>query len=111
MSIRGLKNWVALTVLAAAILGVGAPNALASDRKIKQEVKPTYPELARRMNVGGVVKIEVVIAPNGTVKSAKALGGHPLLIEPSLDAAKKTKFEPASEETTQTLNFEFKKPE
>ena len=111
MSIRGLKNWVALTMLAVAILGVGAPTALASDRKIKQQIMPTYPELAKRMNVGGTVKIEVVIAPNGTVKSAKALGGHPLLIEPSLDAAKKTKFEPGPDETTQTINFDFKKPE
>ncbi len=111
MSISGMKKWVALTMLAVAILGVGAPSALAADRKIKQQVMPSYPELARRMNVGGTVKIEVVIAPNGTVKSAKALGGHPLLIEPSLEAAKKTKFEAGTEETTQTINFEFKKPD
>jgi TonB family protein len=106
-----MKKWVALTMLAIAIFGVGAPSALAADRKIKNEVKPTYPELAKRMNVGGAVKIEVVIAPNGTVKSAKALGGHPLLIEPSLDAAKKTKFEPGTDESTQVIVFNFAKPE
>jgi TonB family protein len=106
-----MKNWVALGILTVAMLGVGASSALAADRKIKSEVKPSYPELARRMNVGGAVKVEVVIAPNGTVKTAKALGGHPLLIEPSLDAARKTKFEPATEETTQVIIFNFSKPE
>jgi TonB family protein len=111
VSISGMKRWVALTMLTIAMLGVGASSAMAAERKIKSEVKPSYPELAKRMNVGGAVKIEVVIAPNGTVKSAKALGGHPLLIEPSLDAAKKTKFEPAAEESTQVIVFNFSKPE
>ena len=111
MSISRLKNWVALAVLAIAMLGVGASSAMAADRKIKSQAMPTYPELAKRMNVGGAVKVEVVILPNGTVKSAKALGGHPLLIEPSLDAAKKTKFEPGTEETTQVIIFNFNKTE
>lgn len=111
MSISGLRKWVALAMLTVAMLGIGVSSALAADRKIKNEVKPSYPELAKRMNVGGAVKIEVVIAPNGTVKTAKALGGHPLLIEPSLDAAKKTKFEPAADESTQVIVFNFSKPE
>jgi TonB family protein len=81
---------------------------MADDRKPKSKVLPTRPELAKKMNVSGTVKVEIVIAPNGTVKSAKALGGHPLLIESALDAVKKWKFEPGSEETTQVIAFDFK---
>jgi protein TonB len=108
VSLSRLKNWIALGLLASAFLGVAAPNATAEDRKAKTKVAPGYPELAKKMNVSGTVKVEIVIAPNGSVKSAKALGGHPLLIEAALDAVKKWKFEPAGEETTQTVAFDFK---
>lgn len=77
-------------------------------RKVKTKAAPTYPDLARRMNVTGKVKIEVVIAPDGHVKSTKIVGGHPLLVPPSVDAAKEWKFMPAAEETTQVIEFEFK---
>jgi TonB family protein len=59
------------------------------------------------MNVTGTVKVQVVIAPNGTVKSTKVIGGHPLLIEPSVEAVKKWKYEPSNEETTETVEFNF----
>src|SRR3974390_2115968 len=70
-------------------------------RKAKNKVNPSYPELARRMNIGGKVKIEVVIAPDGHVKSAGAMGGHPVLVQPCLDAIKDWRFDVAPEETTQ----------
>jgi TonB family protein len=111
VSVSGMKNWIALGLLAVVVGGFAVPQAMGEDRKLKSEVKPTYPELAKKMNVGGAVKIEVVILPNGAVKSAKALGGHPLLIEPSLDAAKKCKFEAATSESTQVIVFNFSKPQ
>jgi TonB family protein len=77
------------------------------DRKVKTRIDPIYPDLARRMNVTGTVKVMVVIGTNGSVKSAKPLGGHPLLIEPSVEAVKKWKYEPAPEETTTTVQFMF----
>ena len=77
------------------------------DRRVKSKIEPVYPDLARRMNVTGTVKVMIVIAPNGSVKSAKALGGHPLLIEPAVEAVKKWKYEPAQDETTTTVQFTF----
>lgn len=77
-------------------------------RKTKTKVNPSYPELARRMNIGGKVKIEVVIAPDGHIKSSRAVGGHPVLIQPCIDALKDWRFEPAPEETTQLVEFNFK---
>jgi TonB family protein len=76
-------------------------------RSIKQRGNPTYPELAKKMNVQGTVKIEVMVAANGSVKSAKALGGHPLLIDAAVNAAKQMKFDPASSETREEIPFNF----
>jgi TonB family protein len=76
-------------------------------RKVKTRVSPVYPELARRMNVTGKVKIEVVIAPDGHVRSSRVIGGHPLLVQVCQDAVKDWKFYPASEETTQIIEFDF----
>jgi outer membrane biosynthesis protein TonB len=59
------------------------------------------------MSVTGKVKIEVIIAPDGHVKSTKAIGGHPLLVQACQDAVKEWKFLPAPEESTQIVEFEF----
>jgi TonB family protein len=78
-----------------------------SKRKVKSKTAPIYPELAKRMNVTGKVKIEVVITPEGHVKSTRVVGGHPLLVQVCQDAVKEWKFVPAPEETTQIVEFEF----
>jgi TonB family protein len=78
-----------------------------SKRKIKTKTAPQYPELAKRMNVSGRVKIEVVIAPDGRVKTTRVVGGHPLLVQACQDAVKEWKFVPAPEESTQVVEFEF----
>jgi TonB family protein len=76
-------------------------------RKVKTKVSPAYPDLARRMGISGVVKVQVVVAPNGSVKSTKVVGGHPLLVNAAVDAVKKWRFEVASEETTGVVEFKF----
>jgi protein TonB len=98
---------IALLVSAAWI----APSpAFAQDeltRKVKSKVAPSYPVIARRMNISGTVKVVVVVAPNGSIKTTKVMGGHPLLVTAAVDALKKWKFEPASDETTGTVEFKF----
>ncbi len=75
-------------------------------RKAKSKVAPMYPELARRMNISGVVKIQVTVAANGSVKEAKLIGGHPLLANAALEAVRKWRFE-AGPETTGVVVFHF----
>ena len=77
------------------------------NRRAKNKVQPSYPELARKMSITGVVKIEVTVAPNGTVKEARVVGGHPVLANSALDAAKKWRFEPAATESTGVIEFKF----
>ncbi len=76
-------------------------------RRAKSRVQPVYPELARKMNITGSVKIEVVVAPNGTVKDAKIVGGHPVLANAALDAVRKWRFEPATVETSGVVDIKF----
>ena len=80
----------------------------AEDRKVKKQVPPVYPEIARRANIRGAVKIEIVIAKNGSIKSTKVVGGHPLLADAGEKAVKQWVYEAAEEETTKlvVLNFE-----
>jgi TonB family protein len=97
----------ALTVFTGAALSAQVGSADESKRKIKTKVAPTYPELAKRMSVGGRVKIEVVITPDGHVRSTKVVGGHPLLVQACQDAVKEWKFVPGPDETTQVVEFSF----
>ncbi len=76
-------------------------------RRAKTKVQPIYPEMARKFNISGTVKIEVVVSPNGTVKEARVVGGHPVLASSALDAAKKWRFEPAGGESTGIIDFKF----
>jgi TonB family protein len=111
---RSEWKWFTRGVATAAIglcLGTGSFGQSASTdegkRKVKSKVAPAYPELAKRMSVSGKVKIEVVITPDGRVKSTRVIGGHPLLVQACQDAVKEWKFAPASEESTQIVEFEF----
>ena len=76
-------------------------------RKVKSKIAPTYPDIARRMNITGTVRVMVIVAPNGSIKTTKVVGGHPLLVTAAVDALKKWKFEPATDETTGTVEFKF----
>ena len=75
--------------------------AFASDdagpRKLRSKVAPAYPEMAKRLSVSGAVKLEVVIAANGSVKAVRPLGGHPMLIDAAVAAVKQWRYEPGAE--------------
>jgi TonB family protein len=76
-------------------------------RKVKTRVAPTYPELAKRLSIRGVVKVQVTVAPNGTVKNATLVGGHPVLANAALEAVRKWRYEAQNEETTGVVEFRF----
>jgi TonB family protein len=111
MRISRWRKWVVATTAALIFSGASgfaqSGSTDESKRKVKIKATPVYPELARRMNVAGKVKIEVVITPDGRVKSTRVVGGHPLLVQACQDAVKEWKFVAAPEETTQVVEFEF----
>ncbi len=59
-------------------------------------VMPAYPVFARNMSAEGQVVVDVEIDEQGSVTSAKAVSGHALLRNPAEDAARKSKFKPAT---------------
>ncbi|MGB7751148.1 MAG: energy transducer TonB [Candidatus Acidiferrales bacterium] len=76
-------------------------------RKVKTKTVPEYPELARRINATGKVKIEATISADGRVTSTKVIGGSPLLVGAATDALKKWRFEPATKESVEVVEFDF----
>jgi|HubBroStandDraft_4_1064222.scaffolds.fasta_scaffold247297_1 TonB family protein len=78
-----------------------------SDRKMITRIEPEYPDALKRLYIGGVVRVEVVVAPNGTVKSTKLLGGSPILGQSTMKAIKQWRYAPAASEETLTVRLEF----
>ena len=115
MPFRFVCRWAAagLTALvmaaSAGMLFLPAPAFAQAElsRKVKTRVAPAYPDLARRLNVRGTVKVLVVVAPNGTIKQSKVVGGNPVLVNAAMDALKKWKFETGDEDSTGTVEFKF----
>lgn len=80
-------------------------------RKVLNRVSPQCPEIARRMRITGVVKAEVLVSPNGTVKKVEIKGGHPLLAQAAQTALLKWKWEPAPQETRELVEIKFNSPD
>ena len=76
-------------------------------RRVTSRVVPTYLELARAMNVKGSVRLEVVVAPNGTAKSVRVIGGHPVLAQAAERAVQKWKWERVAHDTTEPIELRF----
>ena len=75
-------------------------------RKVVHRVSPAYPDLARRMNITGSVKLEVTVAANGSPKNPKVVGGHPLLVQSAIDAINEWRWVPG-QETKELVEFKF----
>ena len=85
-----------------------AGNEPASEtRKIKVRVNPSYPDIARLMNLSGNVNLVVTVAPDGSVKECRPVGGHPILIEAATNAVKKWRYEPAAQSSTISVMLKF----
>ncbi len=76
-------------------------------RKIVSRAIPVYPELARRMNLEGNVRLLVTVAPNGIVKSVHTIGGNPVLVKAAEDSVYKYRWIPANEESKELVEMRF----
>jgi len=101
------KRKVAQILLAMGLSFAGAGSHAQESRKALNNPTPTYPETARRFRLTGVVKVQVLVAPDGQIKDVKVLGGHPVLVSAVQDALKNWKYAPANGETTVSLEFSF----
>jgi TonB family protein len=103
---KSRKIAAAFAVFALAI-SVALPLRAADDRAIKQRVSPTYPELAKRMRVSGVVRVSATVAPDGSVSATKTVSGNHMLSGAAEDAVHKWKFVSAPAESTVEVDINF----
>lgn len=111
--VRGLAIAGGLILAVMSTTGGILPDGVVSaqttlERRARVKPNPVFPEIARRMRLSGTVRVEVTVAPNGTVVSAKPVGGHPILVESAVTAVKKWRFEPAPGTTTEVIPFDFR---
>jgi TonB family protein len=84
-----------------------SPGGTTAPRKVVQKALPFYPDIAKRMNLVGTVRVMATVAPDGTVKSVQALGGSPVLLKAAQDAVYKWKYAPASGESSELIELHF----
>jgi TonB family protein len=84
-----------------------AQDSVEGTRKVVSRIAPVYPTLARSMSIRGNVKLDVMVSPNGTVKSIDIKGGHPILAQAAQKAVYGWKWEPAPHETVELLEIKF----
>lgn len=109
-----MKRWSPIVFATLALtVGLAFPSQSAaqsdseSKRKVTSRVMPEYPDMARRMNLRGVVKVDVMVASNGVVKNVELRGGHPVLAQAALSAVRKWKWEPATHDTKEPIEVRF----
>jgi TonB family protein len=108
IGMRKVISLIAVVLVSLASLAVAqGSNASGPERKVNSRVAPNYPELAKKMHIQGIVKIEAVVRPNGSVKSTRILGGNPVLVDAAADAVSKWKFESGPTETTEVVQLTF----
>jgi TonB family protein len=76
-------------------------------RKKIYSVAPVYPELLKRSNIGGVVRLVIIVSPKGAVETVNQLGGNAALVEAAVKAVKKWRYAPAETESTEEVTITF----
>ena len=95
----------------AALLMCALPGRAADDRPVKSRVQPVYPEIAKRMKVGGTVKLEATVDADGKVTDVKTVSGNRMLSPAAEDAVRKWKFVTGPSTSTVDVDIEFAAPQ
>jgi TonB family protein len=76
-------------------------------RKVRVNVTPEYPDIARRMAIKGIVQLKVKVSAEGAVKGVDVVGGNPVLVEAAVKAVKQWRYDSASKDTVELAKFTF----
>jgi TonB family protein len=69
-------------------------SAQIQQKKLIEEVRPQYPEAARREGIEGGVWLEALIDKDGKVESLNVINGHPVLAKAAVEAVRQWKYSP-----------------
>ncbi len=98
---------LALLLTAAFVPAARAQKVSLSDRRVLVSSKPDYPEILKRAQVGGLVRLKATVLASGTVSKIDVLGGNPILAENAVTAVMKWKFAPAASQTVEEISLSF----
>jgi TonB family protein len=76
-------------------------------RKLVNRTAPAYPALARNLALEGVVRVDALVAPDGSVKTVDVKGGHPVLAQAAAKAVINWKWETAARESHEIVEVRF----
>ena len=76
-------------------------------RRVVEQVAPVYPELARNLALEGVVRVDALVAPDGTVRTVEIKAGHPVLVQAAANAVRRWRWEPAAHESHEIVQVKF----
>lgn len=76
-------------------------------RRLITRVEPVYPATLHNNHIGGIVRLEVTIAPNGSVEAVEVVGGNPILGESAMTAVKKWVYAAAPSKTKTEISIPF----
>ena len=97
---------ILLFVLVLPIGWCAGENGAPDERTVVHRTQPSYPEIARRLNLTGLVKVKAAVAADGHVKSASVISGNPILGQAASTAVRDWIFAPGVEEVV-TVGITF----
>jgi TonB family protein len=113
-SASSIEKGLGFTTLALALCltSLFAPSVLAQraepgSRKVISQVKPAYPQTLKNLHIEGLVRLTVIVLPNGNVSDVAVRGGNPILVESAIKAVKSWKYAPAASQTEEPLVLNF----
>jgi len=84
------------------------------EKRLVYHPPPSYPELARRAGIEGVVKLQVVVTKDGRVELQKVLEGAPVLADAASETVNRWRAKPVWVDgkeidviSTVTFNFQL----
>jgi len=88
------RSWSDLEAHAAVAESRETVSAETMAKRIVTKVEPVYPEAARSAGTEGLVVLDAVIAPDGSVERLRPVSGPDLLVQSATEAVQSWKFEP-----------------
>ncbi len=103
-----MKNLTRTLAFSLALLGCAAlGSGQDAGRKVVRKVAAQYPSVLRQRGIGGVVKLRVLVAANGSVKDTQVAGGNAILADCAQKAVKQWTFTTATADSYVDVSVVF----
>ena len=105
---RGAIGYVSAETSTEGVKTLAIARAGNSDqRRLILRVEPEYPETLKRLNIGGLVRLQVTISAKGNVEDVELLGGNPILGESAISAVKQWVYASSHSPTIAEVSISF----